>query len=302
MSHGLRHRLRLPLAGLIISALVCASVTLSEPELAVAASYSVGATLGQGTVDTYVSGARRRGSTQSGGRKRSAQPAPPRMQYLQLPDCPGNSPSAQETVSCDSATASCPHGQQRLVVFEAPLGTPLRAAGWTNTGSGCRDPQLAHVGEVVIPRLTGSELRRLPLPAGTSAVEPATGYALVNMPTNVYSTSPEPAVLHTTTMGLAVTIRLYPSEFEWDFGDGTVIGPTSDPGGPYPNLANAHTYRAAGRYAITMRTTYRGDFSVNGGAFQPITGHGEVASAPVPLEILTGTGQLQAPARDRRQP
>lgn len=294
---GRRSRRRTLAAGVLASVVLAAgSIGVVSPvESARAAGTSqVGATFGRGVVDTYVSANRtKRHRGTSSTQRRTADPRP-RLQYLLLPDCPGNTPATGAVGDCERSQTACPSGQQLFVAFEAPLGTPLRGAGWNQTPSNCLDPATSRVGEVVIPRLTGAELRRMPLPAGTSALQPDTGYALIGMPTNVYSTSPEPAVLHTTTMGLDVTIRLYPTAYEWDFGDGAIVGPTADPGGPYPNLTNAHTYRAAGPHTITMRTWYRGEFSVNGGAVQPIPGDGEVTSPPMSITVLTGEGRVSA--------
>ena len=72
------------------------------------------------------------------------------------------------------------------------------------------------------------------------------------------------------------------------------MGPTSDPGGPYPTLTNSHSYTRTGSYAITMTTYYTAQLSVAGGPFEPIAGQAGVASAPVNVQVLAGRTELRA--------
>lgn len=146
----------------------------------------------------------------------------------------------------------------------------------------------------VVITVTESDVQRLPLPAGQMVVEPAGGFVLVGVPTNVYAVRSGPVTIPTQVLGTPVTVRARPTAWSWDFGDGVVVGPTSDPGGPYPTLTNAHSYERLGRFAITMRTNYSAEFSVNGGPYQPVVGQASVASAPVMVETLAGRTQLHA--------
>lgn len=139
-----------------------------------------------------------------------------------------------------------------------------------------------------------ADLRQLPLPAGQMVVEPPGGFALVGVPTNVYAVRSEPVVIPTQVLGTPVVVRARPVAWSWDFGDGGRVGPTSSPGGPYPQLVNAHSYERLGRFEITMTTYYSAEFSVNGGGYQPVQGQAQVTSPPVVVETLAGRTQLRS--------
>ncbi len=257
------------------------------------AAVTVGAKFaGRGTVDAYVKSSGTRTSSRSGTRRA---PAPPRLQYVTLLDCEPNSPAGAPATQCPGMATGCTADQIRVRVFEAPLGTPFSGA-WTATPSRCIPRDGARLGEVVIPQLTGAELRKFPLPAGVCTVEPGNGYALVAMPTNIYAGSAEPTTIRTRVLGLELVIRATPVAFAWDYGDGTSFGPSANPGGPYPELSTAHVYRRPGEYEVVMTTTYEAEFSVNGGAFQPVPGDTTVTSPPVQIEVLAGRARLRAEA------
>ncbi|MGN6406068.1 MAG: hypothetical protein ACTHL9_16260, partial [Sinomonas sp.] len=77
-------------------------------------------------------------------------------------------------------------------------------------------------------------------------------------------------------------------EHRFDYGDGTALV-SAAPGGPLPQqrwgerTATSHRYAATGDYTVALTTVYAGQFSVDGGPFQPLPG-----TAPVP-----------SPARER---
>lgn len=110
----------------------------------------------------------------------------------------------------------------------------------------------------------------------------------------MYAVPAGPVTIPTTVLGTPVTVVATPVAWSWDFGDGTSSRPTSDPGGPYPTLTNAHSYERLGRFDITMTTHYTARFSVNGGPDQPVEGRAHVASPPVTVETLAGRTQLRS--------
>lgn len=142
--------------------------------------------------------------------------------------------------------------------------------------------------------LSLEEFRRLPLPAGVSVVEPAGEYHLVRMPTNVYTTTTTPIELTTTVVGQSVRVRATPVAWSWDFGDGTRLGPTREPGGRYPTRTHVHEYQSRGTYPIRMTTHYDGEFQVAGGPWQPIDGQAQVISDPHTVTVLAGKARLRA--------
>jgi hypothetical protein len=146
---------------------------------------------------------------------------------------------------------------------------------------------------VTFPGFTLADFQRLPLPAGQPRIEPGNGYTLVNIATNVYAEA-QPVTLGTQLLGFPVQVRATPTRYSWDFGDGATLGPTTEPGAPYPALTVTHEYTEAGRFPITLTTYYRGEYSVAGGPWLPINGEAEVSSAAIPVEALTGRNMLVA--------
>ena len=147
---------------------------------------------------------------------------------------------------------------------------------------------------VTVWTFTIADVQQLPLPAGTMVVEPPGGYVLAEVPANVYASSTGQSEVGTSVLGIPVMVRVTPVAWSWDFGDGGRVGPTSDPGGPYPKLVNTHTYRRVGSYAITMTTHYSAELSVSGGPYEPIPGRATVASDPVTVQVLAGRTELRA--------
>ena len=213
--------------------------------------------------------------------------------------CQGNGPgaNAQTGLFCDASRLGCQDTPEpgdilywRWPGTRFPDGSTTH--GTSPAGTTCLGPDQA-AAIAVIPVMTLADFRRLPLPPGTTTVEPGTGRVLINVPTNVYATA-EPLVLQTTLIGQPVTVRATPASYTWDFGDGATLGPTTDPGAAYPAMTTTHTYTAPGDHSITLTTAYAGEYAVNGGPYQPIDGQAEVTTAPVPLAALAGRNHLVA--------
>ena len=213
--------------------------------------------------------------------------------YAMVPACAGNGPNVGLDALCQTASIACPAPQVMYWFFRAPAGTPFGSPGWSQTGQRCITPPTPGSPPVVVPGLSLEDFQRLPLPAGAPNIEPDNGYTLINVPTNVYAEA-QPVVLDTTLLGFDVQVRATPASYSWDFGDGTTLGPTEDPGAPYPALSTTHTYAAGGAYAITLTTSYTGEYSVEGGPWLPVPGQAQVSSAPVAVEALSGGNQLVA--------
>lgn len=180
-------------------------------------------------------------------------------------------------------------------VWQAPAVDGVASGAYTQAGRQCMvapppgQPAVPGAAEpVVLPVMTQADFQRLPLPAGVSSVQPASGEVLVDMPTNTFAEA-EPVELETDLLGFPVTVRATPVAYTWDYGDGTVVGPTSDPGAPWPDLRVTHTYASAGTYAITLTTHYEGEYSVLDGPFLPVDGQAEVTSEP--QDVVTYQGR-----------
>lgn len=226
---------------------------------------------------------------------RRAPSTPPRARLL-LPSCRGN-----ELPGASPADTMCPQAMQLCAGTADPLdrmfwiyaGPPGVARPtpeqWEAIGQACLTPEQAG-GQQAVPVVTGEDFRRLPLPAGRVHIQPSSGQVLVNVPTNVYVEAGQ-VVLPTTVLGAQVRVRATPISYGWTFGDGGILR-TSDPGAAYPDLRTTHTYRRAGMVGLGLTTTYRGEYSVAGGAWQPIDGTASVLSPPQPLTVVEARAVL----------
>jgi len=74
---------------------------------------------------------------------------------------------------------------------------------------------------------------------------------------------------------LSVAVRIWPVRYEWDLGDGTQMT-THSLGRAYPQESDVrHTYERsslgrAGGYTVRLTIEFASEFSVNGGAPQPL--------------------------------
>lgn len=99
--------------------------------------------------------------------------------------------------------------------------------------------------------------------------------------------------------GSTVRIRAIPVQWNWDYGDGA--GKTRDfPGEPAPNhtlrdeTSTSHSYSDTGTFQVEVTTLYRGEFSVDGGAWQAIPGQAAVPSEPIEIDVWRTEKELIA--------
>ena len=216
-----------------------------------------------------------------------------------VPACEGNRPNSPDSLGtlCPTAVTMCVNTPDPrdlgYWVFTAPAGPPAPTADdWHATGEyACRsaadpnDPQAAPD-----PVVTAEDFRRLPIPAAAIKIQPPNRRTLINIPTNLYANASQ-VILPTTVLGQAVRVRATPQRFHWTYGDGS-IRTTTDPGGPYPVLRTAHTYRRPGTRALALTTTYSGEYSVAGGPWLPIDGVATVNSPGTDLTVLAAENRL----------
>lgn len=211
--------------------------------------------------------------------------------YAYVPACSGNAPGG-EILLCAVASVGCPDGELRYWAYRSPAAADPRA--WTRNGNACLAAGAVGAdGAEVAIGFTVEDFRRLPLPPAAVTVEPPGGRVLINIETNAVATAAV-TTLPTEVLGQPVTVRATPVAYTWDFGDGTTLGPTTDPGAAWPVLGTTHVYTAPGAYQVTLTTTYTGEFSVAGGPYLPIDGTATVSSPSQPLAALSATTDLVA--------
>ena len=194
--------------------------------------------------------------------------------------------------------APSPDGAPRTLywIFTGPPGVAVPTADqWQLTDNACLSPAEAAAaaqGGAAVPVLSAEQFRRLLLPAGVVHIQPANGRTLVNVPTNVFVVA-RSNIIPTTVIGRAVRVRATPTSFDWTFGDGQQLH-TADPGAPYPDLRTTHTYTAAGSLRLALTTTYRGEYSVEGGPWLPVDGTAAVVSPAQALTVVAARSELVA--------
>ena len=209
----------------------------------------------------------------------------------------GAEDSGRSSVPCvdDAPSGSiirlCPDGTPALdPLFRRLLNADGQPEGpWEQVDDGgCpEDPE-----PVVV--LSVQDFRELPLVASGPSFQPADGQALVNLDLIVF-TDPAPQELSTTVLGVPVRVRATPTSYSWDFGDGSAPVTTAEPGSPWPDYTVGHPYRATGAFEIQLRTTWAGQYQVNGaGPWLPVAGTAETASAPFTVTVDDAPAHLVA--------
>lgn len=197
-------------------------------------------------------------------------------------------------LNCIALNADCSVGAEGtlMTVLTAPFGqSPPQ---WADTGERvCRysDRPMSSVdgSEIVLPTVTVEFFRRLPIAPSGLTVEPVP-HTLIGAETNVYAT-PNEQTFNEEIDGFDVTVRAIPTSYTWSYGDGSSLGPTTQPGGPLPadrlgeKTATSHRYTETGDVQVSLTTTYRGDYSINGSAWIAISGEAQITSATVELSV-----------------
>ena len=136
----------------------------------------------------------------------------------------------------------------------------------------------ATTADPVVITVTLEEFQRLGVDPLVAHAGPLTDWLPVNMVNVLYAES-ETQTIDTELLGTPVSVRAIPTSYHWDLGDGNTIT-TTNPGKPFPDEEITSTYRYEGWYDVTLTTTFRGEFSVNGGEWQDIDGTIESPQIP----------------------
>ncbi len=152
---------------------------------------------------------------------------------------------------------------------------------------GASDPQLPRAEEE--PVVTLEDFQRLGIISSKVSIQPQP-HTLIRAHNNFYAVA-ETQNFDITLIGKAVKVRATPGSYTWNYGDGTTRGPITDAGGPVhethwgEETATSYAYPETGDYDIQLTTSFRGEFSVEGGPWQAIRGQAQVASEPVTLSV-----------------
>jgi hypothetical protein len=156
--------------------------------------------------------------------------------------------------TCLSVVRGCPGMAELLRVWFQQGADP-----WTDLGLVCIGPG----GPVTVQQLEKGASAEFAhdLPRLRPATAPPAG-ALAQLP--VAFDSRQPSLIDVTYQVLGQAVRLHAAaSWEWAFGDGGLMS-TQSPGGPYPDMSVAHTYRSAGRFPVQVTTRWAAEFEVGG--------------------------------------
>jgi hypothetical protein len=176
-------------------------------------------------------------------------------------------------------TATCDNGDQMVYT------TYITASGVVlSGGNNCPDEPTAASQPVLTPGLVAAAFRRVDLPEAELIVQPPGGRTLVNFETNFYTERDE-FTRTVTLLGRQVTLRIWPAEFGWRFGDGHETWTTSA-GSAYPKLEITHRYLQTGRVAPSVATTYAAEFRVGSGPWRDVSGTVTIPGTPEGLRVV----------------
>ncbi|WP_312182948.1 hypothetical protein [Arthrobacter sp.] len=193
-------------------------------------------------------------------------------------------------VDCLSQAAQCSAGPDgRLVWWFAGLKTRA-PSGWSRVSESpsCIYSEDPAAFEERIREAVLTAFQESPITPGQLTMQPSP-HTLVGAHTNVYVEAGE-QVFEMNLLGQSIRIVVEPTEYTFDYGDGTSLGPVRVPGGPLPEFrwgeqtATSHIYEQTGDFPVTVTTHFSGEYSVNGGPMVPIDGRAQVTS---PVQVLS---------------
>ncbi len=141
--------------------------------------------------------------------------------------------------------------------------------------------------------ITLEEFQKQPVLAATIISQPS-NFGLRNAHSNIFAEAQEQEFAF-DFQDAAIVLKARPVSYQWNYGDGT-SATTSVPGGPVDGSAfdtqtpTSHQYTSTGDYDLTLTTFFAGDYSVDGGPFQPVAGEAAVVSAPHLMSIWRTKG------------
>ena len=185
------------------------------------------------------------------------------------------------TSFCRAARVGCPlafPGASVVVGREVEVSTGAPILG-TERVSGCSSPSSSSGGGgSVMPVVSQEDFRSLGVEPLVAHLGPPGEWIPIGLDMVVWAES-RVQTFEVEMLGQAVSVRATPVKYIWDFGDGTVLT-TSFPGRPFPNKDVSMGYAFEGWYEVSLVTVFSGEFSVGGGAWQPIDGTVQVRSEP----------------------
>ena len=236
------------------------------------------------------------GGTAGGGGSVGAPRKP--QEYVHVPACAGNTPENGGKDICSHAADMCKNatsGPGYLAwVFARDVGT----TPWNRVGETCYpDALIADAATQLTLADIQREFANTPFASPTATIQPPGGQTLITLPI-YYSTTWTPTGFRPeqtrtlTLLGHTVDLRIKLASYTYSHGDGTTTGPTTSPGGPYPDGDVRHAYAEPGTYTPTLTATLTADYRVDGGTWAPINGTATRTTTLPAITALSATNHL----------
>ncbi|WP_422390062.1 hypothetical protein [Arthrobacter sp. N1] len=205
---------------------------------------------------------------------------------------------------CPTIDAVCDAQEGGVLVNWIEVDSNVQPASQTPTGrSSCMYPgappeppvegTAAPAAEEAPIVITLEEFQKQPVVAATIISQPL-NFGLKNAHSNIYAEATEQEFIF-DFQEATIVLKARPVSYEWSYGDGTSLT-TSVPGGPVEGDAfdtqtpTSHQYAETGDFQLTLTTLFAGDYSVDGGPFQPVAGEAAVVSEPHLMSIWRTQG------------
>jgi len=232
-------------------------------------------------------------------------PAAALREYARMEQCEGPGYVYPATLG------SCP-GADGAVPLPDCAGFPALAHLWTRTRPSPDAPwgpwskvADASCPQDLLPPFTAEDFRRLPLAPTTTTLHPGTPNLLTGLGV-VATADPTTQELAATLLDFPITVRATPTQYTWDFGDGTAPLTTTHPGSPFPPDARVingsfppgvigHPFPRPGSYSITLTTTWAGEYQIAGATtWLPVNGTATTTTAHTPVTVYESRSHLVA--------
>jgi len=147
-----------------------------------------------------------------------------------------------------------------------------------------KKPIVRAVAQVVQTAISLSDQISRLLPGSKILYQPSND-VVTGIPVYFWSDTNSVFQVVTSILGIGVNVLMNPS-YQWDFGDGSTLQ-TNDAGGPYPNNAITHIYKAPGIYTVQLDVSWAGSWATQG-VWQPILGGAITQSSVATIQVSPG--------------
>lgn len=146
--------------------------------------------------------------------------------------------------------------------------------------------------EDAVPTMTEADFRRLPLAAPVLRLQPDRGWVLVNKET-IVMTDPAEQTFRTDLLGYGVDVVATPASYTYDFGDGSADLVTTSPGHAWPDHDTFHFYESLGTVQVTLTTTWKGRYRVDGTTvWRDVNGTATTSTTSAPFSVQERRSRL----------